>query len=869
MDSQNSITLDELDYITNLQRQEAFDETATTSSNNHSRSGLSKNNGSSRRSIGSASGGGSRNKLLDTSVRSPRGRKRSSRASFARELGPEEEVKQILNSKGADVVRRRRSDVELSSNHNRGRHRSKSREDKIHSRRKSTSDAGSTDQLKGFKKRDQQRSRSSSRKRTSRSSTMSTGSRNSITSGERSVGGDTGRRPSLSQKKRSSRSSGSSVIGDTSPKSTKGNDKRNVVSRSHSDQPKQKGNEFDKLWENSEKGDKPKRPLGDFLKKVSSTSDISGKKISRDSKSVGYKSVVSSRRSSGRSVAATHVPGERPRMTKLEKIQELQSKYEKYKKEWIDTTRDKNKFKKELRDSKLSIISLTKEIDVYMTETTTLRKNLSESLQRVDQLTEEQRAAHMEHANTAKDLAQARIDLTKSLNDARELRVKVDSKEASLVEKDKRIEALTKAVDDQIFRVDELEKDLTQADEEIIKLEEELKEMQDELIEYRTAAAKGDDAELKHVRDEMEQKVNKERERRLEEKQRKLDEKLREFEEERRRQHELDKKKEEEDAQRLAQEYEKHRQKEEERQKLDSEINQKLKELEDDNAVLQGRLKSEQLDSNVKLQKKDDVIASLQKDFMSIKQELKDRDADPEGANALKAEIEKLHGQKESLVLDLEDAQKQNGMMQEEIEDLHVIQGELKAEIKELTAEASEAKKQSLESKQKADELKHKVGEWTEKAFEWKGKAEEWEKIVKELDQKGDDGNAKPAEEAAPQAMFLEAAIAKKKATAPAQGGGWGRLGGIFGGADSNDEEDPAARVKELEEINAAQLETIKSLRSEMVKMQAQHKEEAYRAQKQLREIEDENEAILRKNVNLMKELEMARTLNEAATKDP
>ena len=421
-----------------------------------------------------------------------------------------------------------------------------------------------------------------------------------------------------------------------------------------------------------------------------------------------------------------------------------------------------------------------------------------------------------------------------------------------------------------------MEDKLDRADEEIGVLEDKMSKMEEELITYRTAASKddanGDNINLKQARDDMERRMTEERERRLDEKQKKLEEKQREFEAEREKYLDEEKKRREEDAQRELDEQERQRTRDEERQRVDGEINAKLKELENDNVALQARLKSEQLVSNDKIKKKEDTIVSLQKEIEEAKKELSERDSDPNSSVSLQKEIDKLKAELESAREDLEDAQKHNGMLTEEIEDLQAAKGELKDDVSALQKELTIWKKQSADWERKAEEWKSKASEWTEKTFQWKEKAEKWENTVRELDPSRVEGGneSKDAPEAAPQAMFLQAAKVRKKQTdnSGAAGGRFGMFGGIFNKPSDLDESEADVKIKELEETNATQLDTIKKLRSEIVNLQAKFKEDVYNNQKKLQQLQDENDAIDLKNTNLLKQLELARRLDSVAAQD-
>jgi aspartate beta-hydroxylase len=561
--------------------------------------------------------------------------------------------------------------------------------------------------------------------------------------------------------------------------------------------------------------------------------------------------------------------------TKIEKIVELQAKYDKYKQEWMQVTKEKRQAEKELKLNKQEITSLTKQVQTYLDDVKTLREKLADSKQKMETLTEEHYEELSQFNETTKELVQARIDYTKTLNESRELREDLQNREHDLEEKDKRIASLTMAVESQMDRADALDLKLEHADEEIRALEDQMKEMEDELLAYRSAAAKdeadGDNVHLKQARDDMEKRLSAERERRLNEKQKKLADKQREFEAEREKYLEKEKKREEELAQQELLERQKKMDRDEERQQLDGEISSRLKELENDNSALQARLKSEQLVSTDKMKKKDEAIAKLQKEMAQLKNDQSARDADPNSAASLQQEVAYIKAEAEAAKDELDEVQKLNIILSEEIEDLQAAKAELKDDFHTLQKEVADWKRQAADWQRKAVEWKIKSSDWTAKTFEWKDKAEFFERMVRELDPSRLEGGgefSKPesAPEPSPQALFLQAAMNRKVAPAPKMG----IFGGIFskGSTDVGSDGEAEARCKELEEENAEQAEIIKKLRSEIVTIQASFKEAAYHSQKRLQLIQQENDDIALKNTNLQKELVLARKLGSVAAVD-
>lgn len=410
--------------------------------------------------------------------------------------------------------------------------------------------------------------------------------------------------------------------------------------------------------------------------------------------------------------------------TKLEKIHELNAKCERYKIEWINASKEKKKFRKELHSVQVDIVSLNMEIDTHKAEADILRRQLTESLQKLDETEQEKREELTQYANATKELAQSRIDYTKSLNDVRELRIEMDKLESTIREKDTHIDSLKDELGGCKKQVDELKLDLIHADDEAIKLDNEVKRIEEELVMFKAAAeqdAKEGGAEnLRRVQSDIEHRLQDEKERRLFEKEEKLDAKIKQFEEERERFFQKQKEREEGLVERQHVETVKEKERYEQRRELDDTINTRLKELEANNTGLQGRLKSEQLDSTMKLKRRDESIEALQKNLAEVQKQLAARDADPDGVVSLQREVESAKAEIATMNEDLAEAQRFNGMLEEEIEDLRTGSSELRGELETL-------QKASTASTSEMNKLRRKVEEWQKKSSEWtdKGKLEE------------------------------------------------------------------------------------------------------------------------------------------------
>lgn len=116
-----------------------------------------------------------------------------------------------------------------------------------------------------------------------------------------------------------------------------------------------------------------------------------------------------------------------------------------------------------------------------------------------------------------------------------------------------------------------------------------------------------------------------------------------------------------------------------------------------------------------------------------------------------------------------------------------------------------------------------------------------------------------------PQAMMLQAAVAKKRSSAAANNPGrWNR----WLGKPAGDEAEAQAKNQELQEQNNTQSQLINKLKSEMVRIQSSHKEETYNKQQQIIQMQREMEAVEVHNTNLLKQLELARKLEHFAAQD-
>jgi len=567
--------------------------------------------------------------------------------------------------------------------------------------------------------------------------------------------------------------------------------------------------------------------------------------------------------------------------TKLEKIHELQGKCDRYKTESMAMAEELRKYLSDLNESRGETASLKKNIDVYEEQAKKLKSKFAEVRDELETMTTEQRKERTELSEAAKDLARVNIDYAKSVDAARTVKEELDGLRGILAEREEKISVFKKDLETSNDNVRQLEADVLYADEQIDKLEAEIQRMEKEVALYSEAADRdslhdssgnSDGANLREAKLEAEKQKCEEREEEITKKSRILEEKIlvlndqmKELEIERTRHLEEQHQKEREFEDKRAREEENLKISDENRLNEEEKANKLLNALGDENAALKGRLKSEQLDSTMKFQIKDNSIAELQTEVTRFTKEQKERESAPDSSPALLLEIETLKTEAAKHKADFEDVRMNKVELTNEVEGLHHINIEITTRLGNLEVEIGVQKKEVENQRRKTLEWQKKTGEWSEKAVTWKKKSEHWEKKAKESNNDTASYTSDDAAQVEPQALFLAAAVEKKASNVSAANvnGSW-RLGRrMFGIAASDSEDETLVLMSKLEGENSLKKIEIKTLKSEMVKMQTNYKEQAYSKTQEIEKLQKEMEAIELKNANLLEELELARKLNQ------
>lgn len=257
-------------------------------------------------------------------------------------------------------------------------------------------------------------------------------------------------------------------------------------------------------------------------------------------------------------------------------------------------------------------------------------------------------------------------------------------------------------------------------------------------------------------------------------------------------------------------------------------------ELEQEKKGLQGRLKGERLELSSRLSQQDETIASLEQELARYK-----GNSEFEEIAVVRAQFQETRAEFDEATKNLQVAQNMLTKAKAEKEDLLERNNNLNADVKRLEKSVHELTK-------KSNDLGEKVLKWTEQTYEWKGRAETAEKKLAALADGSEVVSDAGSNDEAPQGLFLQAIMDKQESSKRASAGRWS----IFSKPAQGDEDATVEeiRIKGLEEQNATLSNKTTELQSDLVKMQTSHKDEIYKKQKQILQLESENEALKLKN---------------------
>ena len=502
----------------------------------------------------------------------------------------------------------------------------------------------------------------------------------------------------------------------------------------------------------------------------------------------------------------------------MEKIFQLQEKNQRYKDEFRKVQKDRKALKLEIEQKRNENAALTKEIDTYLMEISMLKQTMTSTLQTVDRNELNDRKDKSLMLKFQKELATVKTDHSIAIGRVTRLREELESMKILLCEKDDKIKSLSEEVAEQLTLVDALHIEIM------------------ELKQHQSIASNVED--LKEENDRIQTELGETLER----------------------------------ASSMVKERE-----------------EAIADLLKDNDDLKRLLTEAEAAAAAA---KEAAAAAAVTTRAQRETDETDRNIEEEN-NQISSALEEITQLREELSLSaaaLEEAQDRNVLLEEDVEAWIVKKEEMEGEIQRLhdeveawktKAAASERSMNVVEStaKESAKQVSALEAALREAEFQYSDHLHEQERRHTEalLDQK-----EKITQQMAlandtvapqnPQELMLQKAVADRKAKEAAiKGSGiWNSViqrvqtAGSTSDVDDKELTTEQRRIKELETINADQIDEINKQKSEMVKLKATYNDTLYNNKKKIESLEDEKEMFAAKQQAMEFELnELRRELDQ------
>jgi hypothetical protein len=173
--------------------------------------------------------------------------------------------------------------------------------------------------------------------------------------------------------------------------------------------------------------------------------------------------------------------------------------------------------------------SINSEISFGNPQVVHLHKNISQLKSQVETFKEQRQAANVELSRSRTELISVKLEYQKVQTQRRGLRAELRESEALVVDKDRKIAALEKAIESQLDKAEELEEQLKKAQDEIYQWQDKILLLEAQIMRgvKGRSCSNGDRAEEKNVQ------LDEQRHARLEKRQQELDEQLQQIKRER------------------------------------------------------------------------------------------------------------------------------------------------------------------------------------------------------------------------------------------------------------------------------------------------------------------------------------------------
>lgn len=305
-------------------------------------------------------------------------------------------------------------------------------------------------------------------------------------------------------------------------------------------------------------------------------------------------------------------------------------------------------------DAQISL--LQQHISDLTAETELLRKQLDKWQTKSKRLSELQTKERAKFDNSSDLIAQARIGLTKALNDASNLEAKIFDLERAVEERDRRLDDLYDTIERKTEIVQEMNTKLKDRETVLRLTENENRILQDE-VEVLIASKKGRDM------GKILGRLERERDKWLRDREQQIEVARIDLEKEKDRILERENFRHRQELDIAADIANKRKHIEEKQHHMQDFVNQQLEDMRKANRELEEKLTNDREESNFEIREQDSTIADLEFEVNDLKKQLKYRNRSDKELQYRKAEVD-------SMKEELRDARKQNSLLEDKLSKL-------------------------------------------------------------------------------------------------------------------------------------------------------------------------------------------------------
>ncbi|VEU39787.1 unnamed protein product [Pseudo-nitzschia multistriata] len=320
-------------------------------------------------------------------------------------------------------------------------------------------------------------------------------------------------------------------------------------------------------------------------------------------------------------------------MEKLEMIIQLQNDLYASKMECARLQMDKRGLRSKMVTTDAETSLLRQQVSDLTSETQSLREQLSKRKKQSEKQYENHRKDRIKFDNSTELIAQAKIGLTKALNDASNLEAKIDDLEITVDDRERRLDDLYETIQRQTETIEMMNLKLKDKDT-LLRLSDNERQKLEEEVEALISANDGEDT------GETLRRLERERETWLWDREQQIEDARRELEDENDRNLEREKFRHRQELDMLTEYADKKKQIEEKQREMKDFVNQQIDDMMDVNHKLQERLANEREDLCLEREEQDETIASLELEIIDLQTQLATQNRDEKELIYLRAAVE-------------------------------------------------------------------------------------------------------------------------------------------------------------------------------------------------------------------------------------